>query len=281
MPARRSDGARGRSARRAPSRPAAPEPISTKITMPPVVGGAEARQVQTTVGDRASAEHDVQRRATPNSAIATRVAVGRSTSAHGGEHQRDPAGVVAAVAARRRPARSASGGPSSRSGRSAPRYSASRVRGVRVEAALDSRPSATRNSTSGQQRQRRQRRAEHQRPAEGDGAGAAATPAPPRRASHASRTRNANQQTVTNITWKLVSGCPPRNWSATSAASPATGSGPGRRTTQLGEQQDPRDQREDVRQRPGQPDDEEGRRTRTRRRRAARRRSASRARGRT
>ncbi len=47
----------------------------------------------------------------------------------------------------------------------------------------------------------------------------------------ASRARKANQQAVTTITWKLVSGWPPRNWMATTAASPATGSGPGLRIT--------------------------------------------------
>ena len=50
-------------------------------------------------------------------------------------------------------------------------------------------------------------------------------------ARHASTTRNANQTVAANTRWKLVSGWPPKNCSATSAARPATGSGPGRRIT--------------------------------------------------
>ena len=41
--------------------------------------------------------------------------------------------------------------------------------------------------------------------------------------------RNAKNARSANIAWKLDSGCPPKNWSATSAARPAAGSGPGRR----------------------------------------------------
>ena len=52
---------------------------------------------------------------------------------------------------------------------------------------------------------------------------------PPSR--QASSTRNANQSVVTTITWKLVSGWPPRNCRPTSAASAAASSGSGRRTS--------------------------------------------------
>ena len=50
-------------------------------------------------------------------------------------------------------------------------------------------------------------------------------------ARHAPITRNAKKHAVTTTTWNVVSGCPPKNASATSAASPAALSADGRRTS--------------------------------------------------
>ena len=78
----------------------------------------------------------------------------------------------------------------------------------------------------------------------------------PRPARARARARSAPKRPRPRATWKLDSGWPPKNCSATTSASAATGRAPGPPDDAVDSQQQPRHQRPDARQRPRQPDDQ-------------------------